>query len=528
MVIDKTLHRWRAFRCEPHRSWPPLSEPLAAHFETLGALLEQYGVRDGQYFLLGPDGRPDLSINAFLSSSAMRVLSEGTNRKYAYSLAIWLNFLHQRYPGRPWYQATSADVADLKFWRMSDVRNERRVTGATWHGDLAALSAFYAWAGRMYKIPSPIELRALKSPRYQSRLPVPLYSQALNEQNADDTGSYEVTHKAAEPAGIRDRDVKWFTPRAYQRWVNLGLRGLALDGEDAPDWRGRNAERDAAFADLLYGTGLRLQEGGSLLVNELPPLHTANQFYTCKLAASCAKYSRGRRYWMPSRVREALDQYIGPEGERSRAVARAQRANRYETLPGLYVVEQIRNQTLRLRKRAGATIYDVPLDTLTPRERWSLFLETPRGLEPLALWLNEDGLPRHHHSWDVTFHIANRRIQRLGIDHFICSPHKLRHSFAFKWYITGRLLYERKLDHLSPEEIRDFRFEFGSTWELVRTLLGHRSVETTREIYMEPFQTLEVESLLATAAHLNPETLDVDFRAHARVRTDPLSSADGI
>jgi site-specific recombinase XerD len=518
MMIDELPRRWCVFRCTPNRSWPDLPEPLRQHFGTLGALLERHGTRDGQRFLIGPDGRPDQYVNEFLSSLARRTQGEHTSRKYAYSLAIWLNFLQVRQPPRSWYEADSTDVEDLKFWRMTDGRNPRRVTGSTWHGDLAALSAFYTWATRKYSVRNPIALRELRHRRRTNR-------QATYVQAQDGVTSRESTvptEMAAEPAGIRDSDPKWFTPRAYRRWVDWGLRGLGPDGRDAPVWRGRNSERDAAFADLLYGTGLRLQEGGSLLTDELPPLEEDRRFFTCRLADVCAKNSRGRRYWMPRAVREELDQYIGLEGERRRAIARAQRAHRYESLPDLRLVEELRGRTLRLRRHGNDASHDVPLDVLTPQERRRLFRETTRGLEPLALWLNEDGFPRAHHGWENTFQTANRRIRRLGMQNFVCRPHKLRHSFAFAWYIIGRLLYERQLGHLTADETRDFRVQFGNTWDLVRTLLGHASLETTMQIYLEPFQTLEVETLLETAAQLDPGMLDLFFRTDRRIRTDPL------
>src|SRR5689334_14870965 len=91
-------------------------------------------------------GRPDLQVNAFFASSRMRVRSEHTNRKYAYSVALWLNFLERHRARRRWDEATSDDLEDFKFWRMTDARNPRRVTGTTWHGDLAALSSLYEWA----------------------------------------------------------------------------------------------------------------------------------------------------------------------------------------------------------------------------------------------------------------------------------------------------------------------------------------------------------------------------------------------
>lgn len=37
----------------------------------------------------------------------------------------------------------------------------------------------------------------------------------------------------------------------------------------------------------------------------------------------------------------------------------------------------------------------------------------------------------------------------------------------------------------------------GDVWFLLATLLGHRSADTTREYYLEPFQALEVEHLVA-------------------------------
>ncbi len=225
---------------------------------------------------------------------------------------------------------------------------------------------------------------------------------------------------------------------------------------------------------------------------------------------------------MPRAVREELDQYSRREGERRRAIARAQRAHRYESLPDVRLVEKLRGRVVRLRRHGNEASQDVPLDVLGPQERRRLFRETTRGLEPLALWLNEDGFPRAHHGWENTFQTANRRIRRLGIQNFVCRPDKLRHSFAFAWYIIGRLLYERQLGHLTADETRDFRVQFGDTWDLVRTLLGHASLATTMKIYLEPFQTLEVQTLVETASQLDPDMFDLFFRPDWRIRTDPL------
>src|SRR5439155_1686392 len=77
-----------------------------------------------------------------------------------------------------------------------------------------------------------------------------------------------------------------------------------------------------------------------------------------------------------------------------------------------------------------------------------------------------------------------------------CSPHMLRHSCALRWYAVGRLAYERRFGHLDEDEQRNFRAQFGNTWDRVATMLGHRSPETTRRHYLEPFRTLELELLL--------------------------------
>lgn len=58
--------------------------------------------------------------------------------------------------------------------------------------------------------------------------------------------------------GRRQENVKCLDPAAIRRWRDLGVRGRGLDGRVDRQWRGRNDQRDGAFVDGLYGTGLRL------------------------------------------------------------------------------------------------------------------------------------------------------------------------------------------------------------------------------------------------------------------------------
>ena len=96
-----------------------------------------------------------------------------------------------------------------------------------------ALRSFYRWAAPRYGVADPVAVM-------------------------DD---YDLM-----PRGPRQKDIKWLDPAGYRRWRDLGLRGLEVDGRENGTFRGRNDHRDAAFADSLYGTGLRLTEWASVLL----------------------------------------------------------------------------------------------------------------------------------------------------------------------------------------------------------------------------------------------------------------------
>ena len=145
-------------------------------------------------------------------------------------------------------------------------------------------------------------------------------------------------------------------------------------------------------------------------------------------------------------------------------------------------------------------LVDRPWNVVGPALRRRLFRETAAGLEPVSVWLNEDGLPRDPHGWHHTFEGANARIAALGVDEFhvvhrTCCGILLRCG-GFRWACWSTRPGWRTL---SEDEARDFRTQFGDTWHLVQTMLGHRHVETTKNVYLEPFRGLSVEVLLAHA-----------------------------
>jgi len=439
-------------------------------------------MQDGQRFLIGPDGRPDLRVNACLGSAKWRNLSQHTSRDYTYSVGVWLNFLVPLQVN--WWSAVEDDAEEFLFWRVTDPANVERVQTNSFARDLAALKKFYRWMSR-YGVVNPFE--GFDAPR-----------------------------------AVRRQDVKWLDPGGYRRWLDLGIRGMDLSGRVDRWWRGRNEQRDVAFCDGLYGTGLRVSEWASVVLPELPPFERRRGYYTCELADACAKGGCGHSYWMPRSVMNAVLSYV--ECARAAAVRRAQVAGRYERVEGLRLLLAVHGTEAVILQGAHGSTERRRWNEIGPRTRLRLFRRTELGLEPVALWLNEDGLPRDGRGWEHTFDTANERIASLGLEHFTCTAHMLRHSCALKWYAIGKLVQATRLRHLGEAEQRDFREQFGDVWHLVQTILGHRRVETTRNVYLEPFRTLEVETLLAYADGFPLEPFMAELLAsHPRVRTDPLA-----
>jgi site-specific recombinase XerD len=469
--------------------------------ERLRELMIRTGSPVGTVFLLGPDLRPDVRINAYLASRATRAKSVLTIKKYVCSLVSWLNFLSKI--GVAWDTAIADDIDTYKFWRISDKTNPKLIQGQTFLGDLAAISVFYDWISSRTEIRNPVVKETV-------------HSRNTSAANGPLAGATRV----ATPKVARKSSVKWLTPRAFRRFNEVGLQGFSRDGTEDPNWQGRNSQRDSVFADALYGSGLRLTELASLLVDEIPG-DTRQGFFTQSLAAACAKNTIGRHYWITRMAVEGLWSY--QEIERAAAVRAGQQSGRYEKVSGReIVVSPVGDSGIRVR-RAGGDVVRVVLDELDPGRRRKLYRLKDGKLQPVCLWLNENGLPRDPHAWDRTFERASERMASSGYKSMKVTPHMLRHSFALRWYSVGRLMYERRFAHLGIEELKDFRTQFGDTWHLVQTLLGHRDVGTTMNVYLEPFRELDVSLLLQQAEGLDVQgLLERHFRDHPRVLHDPV------
>ncbi|MER5853752.1 hypothetical protein ABT126_44480 [Streptomyces sp. NPDC002012] len=287
---------WQVHRYDVGRSFHGLDELLPGVAPDLAARARDLGVRDGQRFMIGPDGRPDIRVNACLGSVKWRNLGERTYRDYTYSVGVWLNHLVPLQVN--WWDAVEDDAEEFLFWRVTDPANVARVQTNSFTRDLAGLKKFYRWMSR-YGVANPFD--AFDAPR-----------------------------------ALRSEDVKWLDAGGYKRWLDLGIRGMDLSGRPDRWWRGRNEQRDVAFCDGLYSTGLRVSEWASVVLPELPPFDRRRGYYTLELADACAKGGYGHPYWMPRAVMKSLLSY--GECARAAAVRRAQAAGRYERVTGLRLV----------------------------------------------------------------------------------------------------------------------------------------------------------------------------------------------
>jgi site-specific recombinase XerD len=454
--------------------------PVLAGWGGLDQRESAAGIEPGHPILIDPKFRIDPLLARFLGRSRFAWLAEGTRQAYAKDYRLFFSFLWQR--GRYWHEADPDDLLDWEAWRRRDQQPGRGIGGSKWQRELAALRLVYEWAEKEQHI---------------TRSPVLVHQVRLR-------GGGTATVADQAPRDVRSADVKWVTPRTYRLWRGTGLLGYDAAGQPDPSWRGRNDGRNAAFTDLLFSSGLRLREGGCLLTLEVPDAVSGHGYHEGTVAGAVAK-RRQRMFYASAAALGRVAAYVATT--RADAVRRARRHRRYEQLPGKLVVTRISHGARRRiawRDDHGQAA-DAPLGAISPDERMRLFTEGEDGLEPLWLWLGESGMPMAYESWEKVFDAANARVgavfsrmdgeNRAKRTPVAISPHMLRHSFALHMLVA----LHHALDHrfgLTPEERKHLRQVYGDPWVLVRDLLGHSSEQTTRLVYLEPLNGLQVASLL--------------------------------
>ncbi|MFE1333299.1 integrase [Streptomyces microflavus] len=454
--------------------------PLLREWPDLDVREEAARIDPGDVFFTDPNYQADPRLTLYTTRSAFAHLARETRRNYSGDCCLFFNFLWQR--GKNWCDAEADDLLDFEDWRRWSPRNPQRISGAKWDRELTALTRLYKWAtAKKYVAVNPVLMR-----------------EVLGRNG-------EISSVPAQRAkDVRSSNVKWLTPRTYRLWRDVGLRGYTADGRRDPSFRGRNDDRNAAYSDLLFSSGMRLSEGGSLLTFEVPVLvETMKRYFDGRLGKAATKSRRERTFYVAI---EDLRSIVTYERTTRRAVVRrAQAKGRYEAMDDVWVLESRsgwRQSILHIRDEKGRLVKR-DLNSLDVEERQLLFTKGDNGLEPLWLWLSEDGRPFLPHSWEAIYRAASQRCQKVlegkvpQPPYF--TPHMARHSFALKMLVALMHALDKRFG-LTPEERKDFRLLYGDAWRMVKDLLDHASEETTRKIYLAPVSDLQIRSLLLDEA----------------------------
>ncbi len=483
---------WRMCRAQKSKWRGTYTSSLLDECENLEEREARLGIPPGQPFLLRPDGSADRDVVLYFNSSSFRRLATDSQTSYASDLKVFLSFLEGH--GTNWRDATHDTLLDYEFWRRREAQNPRKVSGAKFARELAACSHFYRWQLVRGNVAlSPVHTATSISRRGDS-----------------------VSRAVLQPTNIRSVKVKWLTPRAYRRWRDVGLGGCGADGLLQDSWRGRNDGRNMAMADLMWASGLRLREAGSILIDELPSHAPDNQYVRGRLGEAVAK-GPSREFWVSRKALQSINGYL--ISTRAAAVRRARAAGRYDQIDDMRIVTAVSGRGTIDYVDVGGRPARTSLDALSASDRLKLFRHTSSGLEPAALWLTEGGMPMPYLTWEAVFATASARCKKLGVP-ISCHPHMLRHSFALRMLMTLTYAFDRRLG-LSESERNEYRHLFGDPWVLVQTMLGHSSLTTTRSYYLEPVQGLQIdmflngdndedslEGILARVASTSPRILD--------------------
>ncbi|MFJ1740037.1 integrase [Streptomyces microflavus] len=472
------MSTWQVVRVPDPGRWGTLPAEGVLGVQDLPKAVARIGLKPGDPVFVRPDGMVDAGLLNFVLSHTFRNLERESKRNYSTDMRLLLDFLSSR--DVEWRQATQQDLDDFRDWRCEAPENPERIGGTKWDREAAAFTKLFKW-GQVRPLPVDISRR---------------------EDRAADSVSSRVS---------------WLTPRTWGLWSDVGLRGHGRGGVPGPGWDSRTEIRNTSFVQLLLSSALRKQEGGSLLTFELPTQRLRHGRYCHgRIAGAVTRSKNSRVFYASVEAVGQVEAYI--QSERAWAIQRAQAAGRYERLPVMRLITQVTsglNPKVEWVDRNGV-IGERQLSRLGWMERQSLFLEGPEGPEPAYMWLTEQGLPMAPERWNGVFRTANLRCEKVlltekertvtrdfrlaevrGKSPYV-TPHSARHSAALYLLIVLNQLMESRYG-LSKAERRDFTLLFGDPWWLVKTILGHADVETTKRHYLAPVAHLQLESILAMA-----------------------------
>ncbi len=425
--------------------------------DAAAGVLDRAAAREGHPFILSPDGSYDLQLNRFLRElEGWGVRSAHSVEAYARDLTLFCRFLHQRRGGKLIWEAGPDDL--FAYRRARREVEGFRVAASTWNRFIAAVDKWAQWAvheGLLETAPFRYVERTVPTPR----------------------GPAAVRVNTAREVDEESLPVQFLPYVDYLLWRDVGLRGQLPDGRPDPRWRGRNGERNAVFADLLVGTGMRLTEAASLLVTEVPPLVERRLVGDLHLPATITKRGRARTVFVSRRTLRALHAYL--DVERDELVQRRLAAGAYADAGDALVVGGASRHGLTLAGESRCR----PYSRITIEERRRLVRADAAGRPgaPLWLWLGEDGHPLRRETWQAAFQRANERCARFGLD-LSASPHLLRHVFAVHMLglllrQTVRALQGSQRATVTGEQVK--RLLVGDPLRKLQLLLGHKHVATT-------------------------------------------------
>lgn len=225
------MDEWHLVWVPDHGRWGALPTEGVLGVQDLPEAVARIGLKPGDPVLLDPKCRVDPDLLNYVRSVQFQKSKRESKRNYATDTRPLLTFLSAR--GVPWRMATQQDLHDYRHWRCDAPENPRRISGTKWDREAAAFTKLFKW-GKVYPLPVDV---------------------SRPEDRAADSVSSRVS---------------WLTPRTWGLWLDVGLRGHTRAGIAAPGWESRTELRNTSFVQLLLSSGLRRQEGGALLIFELP------------------------------------------------------------------------------------------------------------------------------------------------------------------------------------------------------------------------------------------------------------------
>jgi site-specific recombinase XerD len=448
------------------------------------------GVPDHMPFILDSDGSYDLRLNRFLRELPHNsVRSWHSWKSYALDLLTWCRFLQEQRNTTVWkatradlivyHQARRGGLAPLSSDPPFDTSCTTSISAASWNRTVAVLEKFYQWASvEGYISVLPFTYREAHSLNVHHHVPM--------------------RRNTALERAARHQVMKFLTMDAYLFFRDVGLRGRLPSGAEDSTFCGRNGERNAAFAELLVTTGLRLTEANSLVLPELPALREpVPKSVPYLVAPSTAKGQKGRKIYVPTRIVRQITSY--EEIERANAIVRGHQQGVYERWPHPLRVLNASRRTWTVQRGDETTTLTV--SRLTPQVRCSALLCRVDGFveAPMNLWLTERGTPMTSDNWEAIFAQASARCCRLGYELYV-TPHMLRHTFAVHMLaqlirVQIGVLFERPPD-ATDQRADAYRRLAGDPLRTLQKLLGHATITSTY-IYLD--NVLEAQALIDDA-----------------------------